>query len=111
MHYLHSTEIYTSQDYVVMYCRLDVALQWGLSIEFNGYIDNVASYGEAIRRSICPTSCEVNAYGASAPYYLVGIYAKCRVLELGLRRPGKSFGKERKSTRSVYTTILSTKFE
>ena len=71
--------------------RLDIDLQRGLSIELNGDVHHIASFVQAIRRGISPSTRQVDAHRATSPYNLVGIDIEARSLFLGQDSFGQTF--------------------
>ena len=63
--------------------RADICLQWRLPIEFDGEVDDITTLHEAERRSVGPTTGNINAHRTSRPHYLVAIYRHARRLLLG----------------------------
>ena len=62
LHHLYRTEVDTTEYDMVFFRRFDVCLQRGLSVEFDGEVDDVATFHQTVGRGIRPPACNVNTY-------------------------------------------------
>ncbi len=71
INHLGGSQVYAAQDNVGLGTWFEVRLQWGLPIELDGHVDDIAPLHQAERGRVCPATGDVYAHRATAPYYLV----------------------------------------
>ena len=69
--HLHGPEVDAAEHDTRLLRGADIGLQWRLTIQFDGQVDDVATLHETVGRSISPASCDVDTNGRSAPNNLI----------------------------------------
>ena len=71
LHYLYGTEVDATEHNTVVLRGFDVCLQRGLTIQFDGQIDDVATFHKTVGRGVCPASGDVDTNGRAPPDDLI----------------------------------------
>ena len=61
--HLHGTQVDTTQHDTGLLTGAHIGLQRGLTIEFDGQIDNITTLHQTVRRGIGPTTCDIDTHG------------------------------------------------
>ena len=87
---------------MVFLAGLDIDLQRGLAVQFDGDIHHVAAFVETVRWGICPSTCQVDADRATSPHNLVGIDIEARLLLASQSGFGQAFAHQAKGTVFIF---------
>ena len=71
LHYLHSTEVDATEHNTVVLRGFYVCLQRGLSIQFDGQVDDVAAFHQTVGRRIGPASSNIDTHWRASPDDLI----------------------------------------
>ena len=106
-HNFHGSQIDGTEYNLIFFTRFDIHLKRRLSIQFNRYVDHIASFVQTIRRRISPSSCQINAHRTSAPHYLISINIQSGLLFPSQSSIGKSFPHQTESSVLKFLIRLS----
>ena len=61
-YHLHGTQVDTTQHTTGLLAGAHIGLQWGLTIELDGQVDDIATLHQTVRRGIGPTTCDIDTH-------------------------------------------------
>ena len=82
LYYLNGTKVNATQYDAWLMRRTDKGLEWGLSVELDSEVDDIAAFHQTIGWGISPTTSYVDTHRRTSPYDLVLVYRHPRLLFL-----------------------------
>ena len=88
LHHFHSTQIDATQHDPRLFRRTHEGLQGRLSVEFDGEVNDIATFHQTVGRCISPAPSDIDTHGRASPDNLVVSHTEGRFF-CQVARPNK----------------------